>query len=142
MEPTNDIATLLLSQTPLAKALALAPVRVGQGEVVLAMPYDEKLIGDPKTGVIHGGAISALMDSAGGGAVLSAAPDIAVTATLDLRIDYMRPATPGQTITAHAVCYNLTRSVGFVRITAVDDNPDRPVATGTGVFTVERSHAS
>lgn len=131
------VARQFIEAIPHANALGLKLIDIGDGRAIIDMPYDKKLIGDPRTGVIHGGAVSAVMDTCCGAAVMSHPSAPGGTATIDLRIDYMRAATPGQTITATATCYHITRNVAFVRATAVDADSDNPVATATGAFTVE-----
>ena len=136
--PLLDMARQFMQALPHSRALGLELTELGNGRATVRMAYDPRFIGDPATGVLHGGAISALMDTASGAAVLCHPDATATTATLGLRIDYMRPATPGQTITARAECYHVTRSVAFIRVTATDDDQTRPVAAGTGTFSVER----
>jgi uncharacterized protein (TIGR00369 family) len=104
----------------------------------MEMDYDKRFIGDPETGVISGGAISALMDSCCGAAVMSHPELSGMTATIDLRIDYMRAAKPGERILAIAEVYHVTRSVAFVRAKTYDNDRDHPVATATGAFTAEK----
>ena len=139
MSDKIKMARQFIQALPHSVALGMEVVDLDDGTAVISMPYAEKLIGDPKTGVVHGGAVSALMDTSCGAAVMSHPSHPAGTATMDLRIEYLRAAKPGQTITTRATCYHVTRSVAFVRATAVDGDPDRPVATATGAFTIERA---
>ena len=132
-------ARSFIDQIPQARALGLEILSIGEGRAEIRMPWSADLVGDPETGVIHGGAVSTLMDTCGGAATLAHPAAPAATATMSLRIDYLRAATPGQAITAQAECHHVTRSVAFVRAVALDEDTRRPVATATGPFTMEPS---
>jgi uncharacterized protein (TIGR00369 family) len=105
------------------------------------VPYRADLVGDPETGVIASGVITTLLDHCCGLSIKSAKMDALPTATLDLRIDYMRPAEPGKDIIATAHCYKITRSIAFVRASAHDGDPDDPVATAQGAFVLSGAPA-
>lgn len=120
---------------PLCKAMGMSVTQTEPSKAGMRLPFSDELVGDATTGVIHGGAVSVLLDSTCGLAVFLH-PDIAIgTATIDLRIDYMRPAEPGNDILAEAEIYHTTRSVAFVRGIAWATDRDRPVAMATGAFT-------
>ncbi len=137
MVSKSEIARRFIEAIPHSQALGMTLTDITEGTATITMPYADHLIGDPRTGVIASGAVSALMDTCCGAAVIAHPENAGGTATIDLRIDYMRAATPGQTVTTTATCYHVTRSVAFVRATAFDDDRDNPVATATGAFTVE-----
>ena len=137
MTDKTKLTRQFIEALPHSVMLGMEMQEMDDGVATIKMPYKDELVGDPVTGVIHGGAVSALMDTCGGAAVMCHPENAGGTATIDLRIDYMRAATPGQTITAVATCYHVTRSVAFVRAVALDEDKEHPVATATGAFTVE-----
>lgn len=132
------IAQQFIEAIPHAKALDMQVEDLGEGKAQISMPWAEHLVGDPRTEVIHGGVVSTLMDTCSGAAVMAHPSGPRSTATIDLRIDYMRAAAPRQRIVATAECYHMTRNVAFIRAVAVDEDSENPVATATGAFTVER----
>lgn len=132
------VAKQFISAIPHSTDLGMRIDEISDGKATISIGYDERFVGDPETGVLHGGVVTALLDTVAGAAVVSHPQSNGGTATIDLRIDYMRPATPHQRLTAQAECYRVTRSVAFVRAWATDDG-DGPVATAAGAFTVEGS---
>jgi len=100
----------------------------------LQLPYQTDLIGDPASGVLASGPILTMMDMATSLAVWTKLGSFRAHATLDLRIDYLRPATPGKTVYGRGECYRITRSISFVRGQAHDGDPDDPLAHVAGTF--------
>ncbi|MFZ5610346.1 MAG: PaaI family thioesterase [Pseudomonadota bacterium] len=133
---TLDFLRMLVEGAPQQAAMGLKLIGVEEGHATLALPYREDLVGFPETGVIAGGAIYTLMDAASGVAVFLALARFQPIATLDLRIDYLKPATPGKTIHGRAQCYKVTRHVAFVRGLAYHDDADTPIAHVSGTFII------
>ena len=129
-------ANEFIQRLPFSKALNMRVEEIGECRAVMKVPYDLQLIGNPSTGVIDGGVVTALMDTCGGLAVLIHPEVKPPMATLNLKVDYMRPTNPGQEITAEATCYNVTRTVAFVRVMAFDEDRKRPVATALATYTL------
>lgn len=119
---------------PHVKALGLKFHSMGENWAILELPYGAHLIGFPDTGIISGGAIFSLMDSVAGLSVFAALRSLNPTATLDLRLDYLKPASPGRAVFGRADCYKITRRVAFIRGVAYHDDEDRPIANVTGSF--------
>lgn len=124
----GDNKHLLIAHTPFAAEVGMTVKSVEAGKGTLKLAWRPDLVGNPETGVLHGGVITALMDNACGVAVMAALPRLISIATLDLRIDYLKPAVAGRDVRAFCHCYKLTRSVAFVRGVAYHDDIDDPIA--------------
>ncbi|ODV12426.1 MAG: thioesterase [Rubrivivax sp. SCN 70-15] len=117
-----------------SRELGLALHSVRPDWCVIKAPYDPRTVGNPESGVVHGGVITALLDSCYGLAIFVRLGKLKPMATLDLRIDYLKPATPGRDILGGAVCYKLGHELAFVRGSAYHDSPDDPIATSAAIF--------
>jgi uncharacterized protein (TIGR00369 family) len=133
---------VLAQFVPHNRALALRLTDFAPGLAWMCLPYDEKLVGNVLTRVLHGGAISSLLDATSGAAVLMKLAKPERIATLDLRIDYLRPATPDQDVTCKADCYKVTRHVAFVRALAYHDDESDPIAAAAGSFMIFQRRGS
>jgi uncharacterized protein (TIGR00369 family) len=124
---------------PHGAALGLHGIDCGPGWAILELPWNAGLVGDPDTGVLFGGAVTTLIDQTCGMSVFMTLPTPTRIATLDLRIDYLRPAAPGRALRARAECYRLARHVAFVRADAYhqEDGAERTlVAASLATFMI------
>ncbi|RBI59171.1 PaaI family thioesterase [halophilic archaeon] len=125
--------------------------KVDYGAVVMAVPFDERLTnkppkgadGDPEVGPqIHGGVAATLIDTAGGLALRPFLDDpfSGNIATVNLNVNYLRPATDDLTATAEVI--RAGNTIGVSTITVESEQPDgdtQPVATGHGAYRMFRS---
>jgi uncharacterized protein (TIGR00369 family) len=126
----------LQTMPPHGQAIGIEMVGQEGRRVTVRVPYAQHLVGDPDTGVIHGGVITATLDNASGWAIRCHedwGAGISM-ATLDIRIDYMRPAEPNEDLIVYAECYKMTKNIAFVRGVAHQGDEDDPVATSTASF--------
>jgi uncharacterized protein (TIGR00369 family) len=126
----------MMKWTPQGQALGFELMKLDGSHVWARAPYKAELIGDPDTGVIAGGVLTTFLDQLSGMAAVLAMKEPSMVATIDIRIDYMRAATPGRDVLAEAHCYKIGRNVAFVRAVAYEDNADNPIAHATSTFMV------
>ncbi|MFJ2361904.1 PaaI family thioesterase [Pseudomonas sp. RSB 5.4] len=132
--PVFERATRFLSALRHCQVLGLTVHSASSEGLTVKLPYSAQIVGNPQTGVIHGGAITSLMDTACGMSTLCVLPEFEVCPTLDLRIDYMHAAEPNKDVYGFAQCYRVTTDVIFARGFAYQDDPQQPIAHVVGTF--------
>lgn len=126
----------LASKVGHGKALGLRFRGTDGPFIELELPWREELVGIPETGYLASGAIISLMDTCAGSSVWIALGGFRPLVTIDLRLDYYRPALKGETVIARCQCDKVTRQIAFVSGVAHTGDPERPVARATGSFMI------
>ena len=130
--------TNMMKVTPWANEMGFEVARIERGHVWGVQPFAEHLVGDLENRVIHGGVITTLLDNLCGMSCSTALKEFRFVATLDLRIDYMRPGESGRDVLAEAECYHVTKSVAFCRAWAYHESRDKVIATAQGAFAINK----
>lgn len=152
MADTQDanLERFMLAQggAPFFQAIGAQVVEAVPGKSTMRLPYAPHLVGNPDSGVVHGGVITGLLDHACGMAVGSALGALSSTpgamrgiATLDLRIDYLQAAKPQADIFVVAECVKITRQIVFARGRAYQESEDNVIASATGTFIITELRA-
>ena len=133
-----DLFKNMVSASPHAAELGFKFEGVTADGASVRVPYRDDLVGDPDTGTIHGGVVTALLDHTAGAAGFIGLGGDKALATLDLRIDYMRPASPGLDVIASARTVKVAGLIAFVEAKAHNGDPDDPIATAHAAFMVTK----
>ena len=134
------VRAFMEAEIPFNRYLGIRLLELGEGEATLEIPFRAELIGDPFRPALHGGVISALLDTCGGAAVFSTFTDVGDrTSTVDLRVDYLRPGRQ-EDLRAKGRIIRIGNRVAVVSLVAFHPGAeDAPIATGTGVYNVRRA---
>ncbi|HET9810308.1 MAG TPA: PaaI family thioesterase [Sphingomicrobium sp.] len=120
------------------RALGLEFRDSGDNWAELGLPWREELVGVAESGFLASGAIVSLVDTASGTATWVTLDRFIPILTVDLRLDYLRPAVKGETIVARCECVKLTRRIAFVRGIAHGGGDKRPIALSAATFMLGR----
>ncbi len=135
----DSVKQFMEQQIPFNQFLGMKIAHLGDGDARMEVPFRDEFIGDPFRPALHGGVISALLDTCGGAAVFTSLQDVAERAsTVDLRVDYLRPGRKERLI-AEAKVIRAGNKVAVVNLKAYHPGEaDKPVATGIGVYNIKR----
>jgi len=130
-----DLSTLETWQqridvSPFQRWLGLAVTDVDEGRMCITLPWKEDLVSNPNPLTVHGGILASVIDLLGLYSVLTTGSS-AIT-TVDLRVDYHRPAGPGD-MTAEATIIKLGSKVSTAE-TKVFGTDGKLLASGRGVY--------
>ncbi|CAN5121571.1 hypothetical protein BH09MYX1_BH09MYX1_59430 [soil metagenome] len=133
----DQLKKLMEDFIPFNRHLGIKIAALESGSAHLTLPFRDYFVGDPLRPALHGGVLSTMADVAGGMAVWTNLPDPrARVSTIDLRVDYLRPARL-ETLDATALVVRQGNRVGVVDVKLFHpDRPDEVIATGKGVYNV------
>ena len=123
--------------------MALEIEKVSSEGVRVRMPFNPDFCVDKDQTLLHGGILTALLDSVFGLANFVTIKGVSSMATLDLRVDYLRAARSRGDVIVSAHCFRKTRHIAFNAGNIwFDGHEDAEIARGTASFALTRGDTS
>ena len=135
----KDVLQIMEELSPFNRLLGIKGEKLEPGCAVLRLPVKPEFVGDPRRGALHGGVVSALIDTAGGAAAWSALAKGESVSTVDLSVDFLEPASLAAPLIAVAELVRKGNRVCHVRVAVTQG--DKLVAEGRAVFSIHRRAA-
>ena len=132
----EQILEVMEHHVPFNRFLGLRGESIGEGRAVLVLPVRPEFVGDSRRPALHGGVVSALIDTAGGVAAWSALDEGESCSTVDLTVDFLEPARLQGELRAEAELLRKGNRVCHVRVRVTQDGT--VVAEGRGVYNIHR----
>jgi len=121
---------------PLFSRLDMKPVQIGDGDVCVTATLNGLFEYHANSQRAHGGALTILLDTVFGFAIFAQLRNFQSIATINLRTDYISPASTGLKVKCSAQCYARRDNIAYVRGEIREAENDLLVATATGAFMV------
>lgn len=130
---------LMENEIPFNVYLGIEAEELREGYARLKLPFRREFIGDGRRPALHGGLIATLIDVSGGAATWTHFSREDAIATLDMRVDYLRPG-PDDDLIAESQVLRVGNRVAVVN-TRVYSARDRStvIAEGKAVYNIRRA---
>jgi uncharacterized protein (TIGR00369 family) len=116
--------------SPYQRFLGLALVSAAKGRIEIRLPFREEFLREDGSDWLHGGIISAFIDIVGDYAIVTEVET--GVPTIDLRVDFLRPARRGDLLGVGTVV-RVGRTISVADV-EVRDASGSLVAVGRGVY--------
>jgi len=137
---TEQVMQFMEQRVAFNRMLGIRITRLEDGFARMELAYREEFIGDPFRPALHGGVMSALIDTCGGAAVWTRVEPMDRVSTVDLRVDFLRPG-PLKDLACEATVVRAGNRVGVADMKVfATDAPERVIASGKGVYNIVRRH--
>ena len=124
----------LLDRLPYARFLGLTSEQDGD-DLIVTMPFADRLIGNPMLPALHGGATAALLELTAVAQAALSYPRLRLPRPINVTVAYLRSGRPAD-VHARARISKAGRRVAHVLAEAWQDDETQPIASLTAHFLV------